>query len=511
MGAQREFAMRRLYRVISIVLMAGVPTVTRADETLYRYEGNVAPYDPTAGWLIYNPCEPPCTESVEAGHFLFRWPRAYDYAAYAYRIAVPGEAPPPSLWVEWRFRSNHPLGASFYSCDAQFDIQYGGMSDLVFMYGDAVISFSGDDFVAGLDINEFHTYRYESLDGINYTFAVDGRVFVVNADNSPNGLHRLQLRGSGGCNFDQIPDMVNEWDFVRYGTIDFGERITVTDPPSGLLDPVDHANLDRIAVAFDSANYVYRDEITVQVSDGVAPRVLQTRRRENDESDTVEIVLDRPLSTTALTRFIFNDGVAVNVVEYFYQPAPQGACCLGNGACSLLTAEGCGLIPDAAYQGDGTTCLGDAALNGVDAACVTGACCLTDATCQRLTPRMCGAAPNAEYKGDNTVCRRDANGSGMVEACGLDGGTPCAFNDLAGCCDATADCNDNGVPDACEPRGDFNVNGRIDLDDFAILAECLSGPSIALRSTCCLCDLDGDSDADLADAAQMQRLIGTSP
>ena len=41
-----------------------------------------------------------------------------------------------------------------------------------------------------------------------------------------------------------------------------------------------------------------------------------------------------------------------------------------------------------------------------------------------------------------------------------------------------ADCNDTGVLDECEVMagGDFDVNGSVDLADFAYLQECLTGP-----------------------------------
>jgi len=227
----------------------------------------------------------------------------------------------------------------------------------------------------------------------------------------------LAFHGEGGCGGDWVPNMKNEWDFVRYGTIDSGERVVAGDPPNGLLDPVAHADLDRFTVTFDSANYVYLDDITVQVTSGETPTVLQTRRRENDEPDTVEIVLDRPLSTSALTRFIFDDGVAVNVVEYSYQQVADGACCQTDGVCSVHTAAGCAAIPDAAYQGDGTTCLGDLTFNGVDDACDSGACCSSDDICQLLNPQECQAISGAEYKGDGTRCRGDQNGNGIDDAC----------------------------------------------------------------------------------------------
>ena len=81
-----------------------------ADDLLYSYEGDVLPYDASAGWLVFNPCDYPSGESVADGHFVLNWPEPGNSANYAYRIAQPPEAPPPTRWVEWRCRSNHPLG-----------------------------------------------------------------------------------------------------------------------------------------------------------------------------------------------------------------------------------------------------------------------------------------------------------------------------------------------------------------------------------------------------------------
>ena len=79
-----------------------------------------------------------------------------------------------------------------------------------------------------------------------------------------------------------------------------------------------HAGLDRFTITFDSANYVYIDDITIETTGAEAPVVIATRRLDNDEPDTVEIVLDRPLTMGETTRFTFDDGVAVNVVEYIF-------------------------------------------------------------------------------------------------------------------------------------------------------------------------------------------------
>jgi len=164
--------------------------------------------------------------------------------------------------------------------------------------------------------------------------SVDGLVFVVDAGNQPNGYHYLQFTGFGGCIGDQIPNMVNEWDYVRFGTISYGERVIASDPPDRFLDAREHADLDRFTVTFDSPNYVYLDEIMVIVTGGVAPVVTQTRRRNNDEPETVEIVLGRPLSMGETTYFLFDDGVAANVVAYTFAPGDTD----GDGDADLRDA-----------------------------------------------------------------------------------------------------------------------------------------------------------------------------
>ena len=167
-----------------------------ADEVLYRYEGDVLPYDPSAGWVIADACETVCTESLhtENGYFVLHWSEANDWVNYHYWIAVPPDDPPPTLWAEWSFRSNHPVGPVFTMCDASFAVAYGALFEVIDMYGDAAFSWSGDYSVTGLDIDDFHTYRFESLDGINYRVSVDGLVFIALADDSfhlPIGLRAV--------------------------------------------------------------------------------------------------------------------------------------------------------------------------------------------------------------------------------------------------------------------------------------------------------------------------------
>lgn len=50
------------------------------------------------------------------------------------------------------------------------------------------------------------------------------------------------------------------------------------------------------------------------------PTVVATRRLDNGPPETVEIVMDRPIPYNATTRFTFNDGVAVQMIEYTYAP-----------------------------------------------------------------------------------------------------------------------------------------------------------------------------------------------
>jgi hypothetical protein len=149
-----------------------------------------------------------------------------------------------------------PASPYFYGCDGRFTVDYREISEDVNLYGDAVVSSGGNHFVLGLDIGQFHTYRFETLDGTIYAFSVDGLVFHQGADHEGNAVHYLVFASMGGCLGDDWPNIVNEWDFVRYGTISSGERIVATDPPGGLLDASLRAGLDRFAVTFDSANYV---------------------------------------------------------------------------------------------------------------------------------------------------------------------------------------------------------------------------------------------------------------
>ncbi len=306
--------------VLGVFLAAAHAT---GDETLYRYEGDVHPLDPSAGWVEFDPCEPPCADAVEDGHFVVRWAELGERFNYHFWIAQPDDPPPPdTLWVEWQFRSNHPIGPNFPGCDGGFWVRYAGISQPLHINGDAAITPTGSGVIFGLELNEFHTYRFESPDGVNYRLSVDGTVFLVDSDDTPDGFHFLQLNGANDCLGDFLEGKSDHWDFVRYGSLDSGEQIIATDPPAGFVDPAKYPNIDRFTVTFDSANYVYIDEITVEVTGGDVPVVTQTWRRDGDGPETLEIVLDRPMTIAQTTKFTFNDGTAVNVVEFTLRSGP---------------------------------------------------------------------------------------------------------------------------------------------------------------------------------------------
>ena len=80
--------------LLTFVLPFFLTAATLADETLYRYEGDVPPSDPSAGWEEFNPCDPPCSEFLEDGHFVRLWSVTGDHTNYDKRIAVPPTPPP---------------------------------------------------------------------------------------------------------------------------------------------------------------------------------------------------------------------------------------------------------------------------------------------------------------------------------------------------------------------------------------------------------------------------------
>ncbi len=345
-------ARRPSYPIVQLVV--SLLSAARADEPLHRYEGDVLPYAPGAGWVINRACEGGCNEALQDGHLVVTYVSGAYWYNYDRGIARPADPQPPTLWVEWGYRSNQPLPGFEYGCDGFITLGYMHFVDHAFLFGDAVVSFSGDEVVRELDMNEFHTYRFESEDGIHYRMSVDGLVFFASYDDNAIFGAYVQFGGDGGCGPEYFPT-INEWDFVRYGTTSYGEEIVSSNPPQGFVDARAHGTLNRFVVTFDEPNYVYIDEIAVQVLSianfqlPIEPAVIATRRLDNGPPETVEILLDRPIPYNATTRFTFNDGVAVNVVEFTYAPGDTD----GDGDADLADF--------AAFQ----NCLGNSPLAGV--------------------------------------------------------------------------------------------------------------------------------------------------
>ncbi len=397
---------------VALIFNLSLIRVAQADELIHGYEGDVLPYDPSAGWLIFQPCENTCSESIGEAGLTLIWTNG-KIVRYAYRVASPPLPPPPSLWIEWRFRSDLPrAGGGFFGCDADVSIRYVGMREVISMFGDAASNFEGGQQIFGLDIADFHTYRFESLNGYHYRVAVDGRRFVEFTDDQPSIDPTIQFGGRGGCT-GRPPIVTNEWDFVRFGTIGFGEQVVGTDPPAGVLDAIVYGNLDRFLVTFDAPNYVYINDIAVEVIGAPGtpvPQVIATRRRDNGNPEDVEIVLDRPLPAGATTRFTLTDGVAVNVIEYTLTAALDGACCQADGTCETTTDPPCTLDGGTFVEGESCT--------------APQACCLASGLCQMLDP-VCCAAVGGTLSAE-AVCEGDADFDGVDGSCG----DPCPLDAL---------------------------------------------------------------------------------
>ena len=325
-----------MYRLGATVVLSFLLGATGlfADDLWFGYDGDISPLDPSAGFTA-NPCTPPCVESLQSGYLVNSWGIGGDRVTYSRRLVPFGDSQPPTLWMEWRLRSTESLG-SFLFCDARFYWSYKSIHDGLQHFGDAAVSFDGESFVLGLDDTSFHLFRFESLDGFNYTVSIDGTIFLTAIDSELSAPF-LSFGGDGGC--DANPT-VNEWDFVRYGTISYGEAVVDSDPLVGDVSAIDYPDRTRFTVTFDSPNYVYVDDISVSVTDfpGVTPvapmnrpMVLQTRRLDNGPPEVVEIVLDKPIPHAATTTFTLTDGTAVNIIEYTLSPGDAD----GDGRATL--------------------------------------------------------------------------------------------------------------------------------------------------------------------------------
>lgn len=72
--------------------------------------------------------------------------------------------------------------------------------------------------------------------------------------------------------------------------------------------------------------------------------------------------------------------------------------------------------------------------------------------------------------------------------------------------------DDLRIVEPIAPRrlGDLDGDGRIDLADYRLLADCLEGPSVNVEGDCLDADFDDDVDVDLKDAAAFLALFDSS-
>lgn len=301
---------------ICAVLIILLSNIGRADDVLFSYDGDVLPSDPSSGLNVFDECEPPCQESLAGGFFRLSFPPTgtSELANYQRWISQSPIQPPLTLWVEWRFRSNHSLPSHSYGCDGSTGLRFRDISEPMWLYGDAALSFGLDDVILGLPLEEFFTLRFESTDGLAYIYSVNGVVFSEYVDNTPNtGSSSIQFRSQGGCTSDWIPNKYDEWDFVRYGNIGFGERVIATNPPTGFLDENEFSALDSLVVTFDSPNFVHIEDIAVETTCDAGPPCTQppsvaaVKRLDNGPANLIEIVLDQPLPLGERTTFTLTD------------------------------------------------------------------------------------------------------------------------------------------------------------------------------------------------------------
>jgi len=243
---------------------------------------------------------------------MLTWTGGAEIVGYDLNIAAVGAPQPPSLWVEWGERSNNLFDGIFFGCDGKIRVLFGEVDNGVNIHGDAAFSFEGGDFVLGLDPSVIHTYRFESLDGVVFRFSVDGQVFFEGTGASSIGRSDLQFGGFGSCSIDEV----NEWDFVRYGTIGGGEQMVSVDPPPGNLTASEGAQFRSLVITFDQPAYLYNDDITLTTTGGTPPTIKATRRPDNSEPEVLEVFINGSLPPGQTTTFTFDTGTGPQSISY---------------------------------------------------------------------------------------------------------------------------------------------------------------------------------------------------
>ena len=470
-------------RQLCVLTLLGSAGLSSADEVLFRYEADVLPYDTLGGFIIADACAyPPCSEGLENGRFVLEWEISGgfggDYVNYSRMISGPGEEPPPTMWMEWRFRSNYSLPWSDVGCGGRAAVQFRNIVAWTWLHGNAVVDPGEANFIVGLLLNEFYTLRFESYDGSRHTWAVDGRVYATFVDRPPGpGSSIVQFGGSAACNRPDGTTIRNEWDFVRYGTLGNDEAVVSADPPQGVVDTNTYPDLDRFRVTFDRPGFVYVDDVTVATTGGDVPIVLWVRRPDGGEPDTVEIVLDRAIPFAQTTTFTFNTGGSPNTVEYTV--LSLGACCLADGSCMVSEETECASLagsftPGAACSAPQSCCLNGECLD-LDPLCCSVASGFIPGAASTYDPRPAqGATLQAGGNAAFGPCDFDSDGDGIDAACGdacpadpdktSPGPCGCGIPDSDADGDTVPDCLDQ-CPGA-DDRPDQDHDGIPDCLDF---------------------------------------------
>lgn len=126
----------------------------------------------------------------------------------------------------------------------------------------------------------------------------------------------------------------------------------------------------------------------------------------------------------------------------------------------------------------------------------SGACCLPDSSCTIATSGDCTAADGV-WRGINTTCETDTCLGACCEPLGS-----CTLTTAAGCGGVyqgvATDCTSNPC-DCPVPRADFDVDGDVDMADFAGLQRCLTIGGGAVTTECACFDFDGINGIDATD------------
>jgi hypothetical protein len=347
--------------VLSTIGCLWIPA--RADEITFAYEADVWPW--LGGFPLYNPCSGPgsdCTDWLQDGHYVTQLTSGTGGAGiYGYHrwITMPGGTPPPTLWVEWRFRSNYSIAQSngWWIDDGRFTTVYNQVvaSVTTYLWGDAALDAGEANLVTGMSMGEFHTFRFEVRDGQSSLRWADGELLMATPPCCVgDGTTYIQFGGDGGSflggpNGMGYPGMTDEWDFVRYGAITYGEVVVASSPPNGYIDPREDRpsnvnmpeGLTRFTVTFDQPNGLNVSNITVESTapPALRPVVQWVTRPDGDFGTSWEIRLDKRIPPGHRTRFIISDEAdaaavgqvgASSTVEYGFLPGDVNADSVAN-------------------------------------------------------------------------------------------------------------------------------------------------------------------------------------